>query len=506
MRNLIFLLCCFLCFIGSSYAQSNLGKVWVNGAGGIIRGTRFNADNSIKQFVVKVTDSIIFDNGKSNICDTNGKLILLCNGHNLYDSSLNLLENGDSLTFAAHYTHDFYGGYCALEQWSLILPFSNNQYRVINLAESDSEFASQNTSWFFPPDFLLYHDVDMNANGGAGKVINKKQILDTGRFAFNGMQACRHANGKDWWLVKQCFDSLAFYTYLLTDTGIIKYGLQSFTNIPLIYAMHEGQIMFNNAGNKMVSVSACATCSKHLFLFDFNRCNGILSNPIFPNNPNLQPVANGGDWCNSGACFSPNDSFVYLAQCNHIAQYDIYALDSASAWTNIAGLDTTLNEFTSYGNIFPGPDGKIYISNWNYTSNQMSVINKPNKKGLASEFCPRCLRFDTVYNYPGIGGPPNMPNYAMGADSSSCWPLSNVQYSINPNREQLKVYPNPACSNVIIDVGELTKNNICIINTAGQVLYNQIPKTVKTTIDVSQWASGVYFVRYGSKVKRLVVG
>jgi hypothetical protein len=88
-------------------------------------------------------------------------------------------------------------------------------------------------------------------------------------------------------------------------------------------------------------------------------------------------------------------------------------------------------------------------------------------------------------------------------DSSICWPLSNVQFTMS--NEQLKVYPNPAFSNVIIDVGELTKNNIYIINTAGQVLYNQIPKTVKTTIDISQWANGMYFVRYGSAIKRLVV-
>jgi hypothetical protein len=135
----------------------------------------------------------------------------------------------------------------------------------------------------------------------------------------------------------------------------------------------------------------------------------------------------------------------------------------------------------------------------------MIVINKPNKKGLAAEFCPRCLRFDTILPYyVSIGGPPNMPNYPMGADSSSCWPLSNVQLAIS--NEQLKVYPNPSYSNVIIDVSDLSNNSLSVTNAAGQVVYNQKPKTVKTTIDVSQWASGVYFVRYGSKVKRLVVG
>ena len=507
--RLLVLIILFNCFsIHSSLAQANLGKVWVNGSSGIIRGTRFNNDSIVSQNVLKLSNSISFASGSSNICNYNANLLLLCNGHNIYDSALNLIENGDSITFQTHYLHDYFGGYSDLEQGSLILPFSNNHYKVVNLAQSDSEYASQNTTWFYPPDYLLFSDVDMNVNNGAGKVISKRQLIDNGRFAYIGMQAVRHANGHDWWLIKQCFDSLAFYTYLITDTNVVIMGLQKFSGLPKINIVSEGQIMFNNKGNKMIVVNKGVPECNYLFLFDFNRCTGKLNNHKVIQHPyyTVPEVGNAIDSSMSGCCFSPNDSFIYISKSGGILQYDLYPKLGDTTWVKIAGLDTSWAVFTSYGNIFPGPDGKIYISNWNYTSNQMSVINKPNKKGLASEFCPRCLRFDTVYNYPGIGGPPNMPNYALGADSSSCWPLSNVQLAMSPNREQLKVYPNPAFGNVIIDVGELTKNNICIINTAGQVLYNQIPKTVKTTIDVNQWANGMYFVRYGSKVKRLVVG
>jgi hypothetical protein len=369
-------------------------------------------------------------------------------------------------------------------------------------------FASQNTSWFFPPDYLLFSDVDMNANGGTSKVVRKRQVIDKGRFAFNGMQACRHANGHDWWLLKPCFDSMAFYTYLLTDIGVTIKGLQSFSGFPRIYITSEAQVMFNNKGNKMMSVIKGVPECNYLFLFDFNRCTGVLSNEKVIQHPYYTVPEFGGsvlDSSMSGGCFSPNDSFIYISKGAGILQYDLHPKNQDTAWVKIAGFDTTLNAFASYGNIFPGPDGKIYISNWDFTSGQMSVINKPNKKGLAAEFCPRCLRFDTILPYyVSIGGPPNMPNYAMGADSSSCWPLSNVQLAIS--NEQLKVYPNPSYSNVIIDVSDLSNNSLSVTNAAGQVVYNQKPKTVKTTIDVSQWASGVYFVRYGSKVKRLVIG
>jgi Secretion system C-terminal sorting domain len=508
MRVLVFTLLLQIINVLPSLAQKKLGYSWVQGSVNMVRVTKFNDTSIVRQYKIGTPPTFTpnFDNGKSNICDTNGNLLLLCNGHNIYDTNLNFIDNGDSITFDAHYTHDFNGGYCALEQWSLILPFSNNHYKVVNLAESDSEFTSQNTTWFFPPDYLLYCDVDMNANGGAGKVIRKRQVIDNGRFAFNAMQACRHANGHDWWLVKQCFDSMAFYTYLLTDTGVTAMGLQSFAGFPPIYGASEGQIMFNNKGNKMMAVSKCPPACHFLFMFDFNRCTGVLSNekvivnPLFP-----EPTyGNAIDSGMSGGCFSPNDSFVYISKGVCILQYDLHPKNNDTAWVRIAGLDTSINQFTSYGNIFPAPDGKIYISNWNFTSGQMSVINQPNKKGLAAEFCPRCLRFDTILPYYiSIAGPPNMPNYALGVDSSRCWPLAinNEQFAMS----NLVVYPNPNNGNFYVEVSDkLVGQQIKVLDMMGKEIWKAKAKP-KNVVDVTGFAKGMYFVKVGSLVQKVMV-
>jgi len=83
------------------------------------------------------------------------------------------------------------------------------------------------------------------------------------------------------------------------------------------------------------------------------------------------------------------------------------------------------------------------------------------------------------------------------------YPLSNVQFALN--NVQLKVWPNPATNVVTISVNTLINQPVYISNTSGQIVYQQNLHQPTTTIDISQWASGVYFVRYAGAAKKLVV-
>jgi tryptophanase len=73
------------------------------------------------------------------------------------------------------------------------------------------------------------------------------------------------------------------------------------------------------------------------------------------------------------------------------------------------------------------------------------------------------------------------------------------------NNLQLKVWPNPATNVVTISVNTLINQPVYISNTSGQIVYQQNLHQPTTTIDISQWASGVYFVRYAGVAKKLVV-
>ncbi|MBK8330071.1 MAG: hypothetical protein IPL09_11540 [Bacteroidetes bacterium] len=128
----------------------------------------------------------------------------------------NIIENGDSLIPPKQYGMNTPAS-GNTTQCSLILPKgSNGLYYVFITAVTDSMF----DKWFLPnatatpADLFHYHVVDMNANGGQGKVIQKNIPLITNtELARVGMMACRHANGYDWWLLKQGLDTNIIYTF-----------------------------------------------------------------------------------------------------------------------------------------------------------------------------------------------------------------------------------------------------------------------------------------------------
>jgi hypothetical protein len=72
------------------------------------------------------------------------------------------------------------------------------------------------------------------------------------------------------------------------------------------------------------------------------------------------------------------------------------------------------------------------------------------------------------------------------------------------------IYPNPAKSEVTIDAGTLDKETTLVLeDILGQALMAKEVTVTPVTIDISNYANGVYFVelRQGSKrsVKKLVI-
>jgi hypothetical protein len=450
----------------------------------------------------------IFDGGHSVICDsTTGKLLIICNGMLLFDTLGNIIENGDSLVPNSIYTQNSYPSESST-QASLILPKANSgEYYVFVTTASDSMHAT----WFVPNatrtpfDLLLYNVVDMNANGGMGKVIKKNIPLIThAEMGRTNMQACRHANGVDWWLLKKSgYETNEITRFLITKDSIYGPFKQNFAEPDFGICDAFGQSCFSKDGKKYASVQCKG---RQLFMADFDRCSGELKNtklfniPIDSSNTNGQYESNYGlDSASLGCGFSPNGQFFYISKLFNIYQFEYKISDSSQAWYHVKyGMDTSFLAFEYYKSLHLGGDGRMYIGKVGGGFKQFSVIDFPDLKGAACGFCRKCFRVDNALG--GLNTPPNVPDFNLGTDVSMlpCAPLAIHQFG-NLEMSQLEIYPNPSSS--IFYIKNRKGKKKVMFNSVGQIVLS----TKEDEIDVSKLAKGMYYLRCNNEVKKVVI-
>ena len=472
------------------FAQAYYGKSWMIGLAGIF--AKFDNSSYIFDTTnVSNNSQTAFLAGKSSICDSNGNIHLISDGLNVYDAQGNYIIGGDTL--ANLYYYNYQGGMSPYSQSSIFLPMDSGKcYFILPTA---TQWTIDNI-WFnsnlqkAPFDQLYFNEINMYSNNGKGVVTKRMQkLLENVEISKTQMMACRHGNGKDWWLLKKASDSNNVYTFLVTQDSIYNKGIQ---RLPFpMYRQYDnmGQMMFNNDGTQI------ATTQNDLlgivYIADFDRCYGTLSNyqkiqvPAQPSGPVL-------DSTTTGVCFSPNNQFLYVAKYDHILQYNL----TDNTWFYVHYKDTTDTEFQGYNTMYLAPNNKIYIGNWNGFSKQMSSIDNPNLKGNACNFCRKCFKSPKVLD-GFLKTPPCVPNYGLDA-MPNCWPLSSEQLAISS--EQLEVYPNP--SSTIFEVrGSKKGSKKELYNSIGQLIIS----TKENEIDVHNLSKGIYYLKVGNQTKKVVV-
>jgi len=505
-KGILFLL--FIICSQISFCQNRSGNVWVFGAGRAATSTFIDTNKPI--ILPRFPNGPLYHwHGHSNICDSaTSKLLFSCNGMVLYDSNCVKMENGDSLVPVKAYTHNAFPN-AMYTQSTIILPKGNTGlYYVIVCTITDTKYTYWNTNPLgdgrFPHDLLLYHIVDINANNGLGKVISKNNVLLSGKEMHKiGMMACRHANGRDWWLLKQGqYDTNQVIRFLVTPDSIAGPWIQN-VNMwdPITYKNVldlDGQYAFSADGSKFAYVKIYS----QLYLADFDRCTGELYNSKLINipidtTPSLDPKYKY-DSSGNGVSFSPNGQFVYISKRWNLYQYEHNQPDSSLAWYHIIqGPDTTYQKFQYYSSLHRGIDGRIYIGNWGAQYKQMSVIDKPDIKGVGCQFCRKCFRLDDT-TFMGFGAPPDMPDFNLGASGQVCWPLSMSEFE-NLKMSELEVYPNP--SSTVIYIKNKTGKKKELYNLIGELLCS----TFKNEIDVSSLSKGVYFLKCDGETRKVVI-
>lgn len=376
------------------------------------------------------------EGSNTSICDNEGNLLFYSNGCKIMNRRHEVMANGDSIDQSLiQYSWCPTGG-DPLTQGVLALPAVEDEclHYVFNLDFVDT-YPIDTLIMSLAPQHLYYQVVDMSRDSGYGEVILKNQIAVQDTFARGNIQATRHANGSDWWVIVPKSHSNCYFLTLLTADGVQSPQLSCSGNIwsDKDTGTHT---VFTPDGKKYIRFNWW----DGLNIFDFNNQTGELSNPTVIYFPN--------DIINymTGVAVSPNSRFLYASARNSVYQFDLEAPDIESSKVLIAEYDGYSNPNPTRFNLAAlAPDGKIYISTFSHAAN-LHVINNPDLPGIACDLVQHGIELP-ILNYNSI---PNLPNYRNQTTPMDC--DSIYVSSTEPKRPlEFAVFPNPTDGMITVE-------------------------------------------------------
>lgn len=362
----------------------------------------FNDGNLLIQ--KDTTFKAVFIDNNVVYSDSDGDYFASFNGFRLYDSSRKKMLNGDSIWYE---TLPYLYGYSDddLPQGGMFLPWPGRPDSILLFYISQG-----NCDW---PDWLdlcslnLYYAlIEKSGNNGLGKVTERRVEIISDSIQYGQVNAVKHANGQDWWIIVCEKDNNRFYRLLIDNYGIHKLDSQ-IIGLPVIQGL--GQTVFSPDGKfYVIKNSVSSTTGNFLDIYNFDRCTGYLSNH--------QQIHYPGSAL-GGVAISPNSRYLYVSFRTTLYQYDLYSDD-------LEGSKVLIGEFEPDTVGFPAtfytmqlaPDNKIYMCATNGVK-ILHVIHNPDEPGVNCNFQQRGIKLP-VHNSTALS---YSPYYRLGPlDGSLC--------------------------------------------------------------------------------------
>lgn len=425
----------------------------------------------------------------NSICNSQGLLQFYTNGikvANKYDAPLLNADTFNIDPFTANSSS------LQIDQLAITLPLpgSTNEYLIFHIGA----ILPPGTNFLFPNN-LRMSKVDMTLQGGAGEMVVKRQIIINDTLTYRTLNAVKHGNGRDWWVVIGKSGSDKFYSVLVTPNGIdtiIQSGNGATFSLggPI-----RGQSTFSPDGSLFAFTSsnlATPIAENKLVIYNFDRCTGefdFRDSMVFDTSQ---------DSAIFGCAFSPNSRYIYTN-----TWYDLYQIDLLSLPFNrkfIASFDGFTDPFL---NVFYrmqfGPDNKIYMTTWG-SSRYLHVINYPNQPDTLCNFVQHQLKVISP-----IGSTlPQFPYFRLGAALGSGCDTLTVGILEN-NTKTLEMQSHFENGNLHINFNQTLNGeiNYSIYNVSGQILhysskqmYNDDRFSVSSLDNLN---NGIYFIQLRNK-------
>ena len=466
-----------LLFNSKSFSQG-LNHTWLLGYITSDTLMRINFDSSNATLLTEIR-KMPFQETEGNISDKNGNFLMSSNGIWIANSIGDTMPNGSGLNPGVA-ADALKGLGMSLINGNIILPMPDDTNKFVLFHQTYG-----NTT--LPSTELYYTVIDRTLDGGKGDVISKNNIALNGSFG-HGVAACKHGNGRDWWIVIFNHNASIIYKFLLTPNTVQLISSQNL-NLP-VYGDWSGQPVFSPDGSKFAYRhlhSVGTNWFEEIRLFDFDRCNASLTlDTVIDYNDSLYGF---------GTSFSSNSQYLYVASVNYIYQFDTDASNIAASVQVVAVNDTFLSPvspfYTNFYTMYLAANGKIYITS---TSSVVDLhyINYPDSAGLS---CDVHLHDFHLPKF-NVGTVPVHPNYYLGRKiGSPCDSLTSIndlavhdfKFSISPN-------PNNGSFKIIYLLPQNKSGTLQIFDINGKEVFRQnlSPWSTMQYISLPKLANGVY--------------
>ncbi len=336
------------CISGDLMAQSKAGNVWYFGTN---VGLNFNEGADF----FPPPNAMETSEGSAIICDEDGEVMFYSNGGGRTPDNqqpTGTIWNRNDLPF--YEMEGLEGGGWSSIQSSVIVPVpgQTDRYYLFTMDEAEGDIDGT------PIRGLSVFEVDMTANGGLGAVVDYQESIFPE--VTEGLAACRHANGTDYWLAVYDRSETSYQFLLVNGAGINP--TQRFL-APAFLGPNIGAapLRFSPDGEHFYAPGV---------LYNFNAATGEISMP--------QDIVYSGSY---GASFSPNSAYLYLYGDSGFGSQNIVRFS-----TKVADVPATEEEVVEYmattvtGQMQVAPDGNIYYLESDFLNGEtlLSSINCPN--------------------------------------------------------------------------------------------------------------------------------